>query len=121
MLYEVITDTQLTIYNQDFAAVKETRTLTLPKGESEARVADITAHLEPDSVVLRDLSDPDGIRILEQNYESDPLSEGLVITSYSIHYTKLYECARSAAGTPGPQSRLAVSRLISLARADLGL
>lgn len=71
--------TQLTIYNQEFAAVKETRTLNLPKGESEARVADITAHLEPDSVVLRDLSDPDGIRILEQNYESDPLSEGLLL------------------------------------------
>jgi len=74
-----LADTQLTIYNQDFAAVKETRTLTLPEGESEARITDITAHLEPDSVVLRDLSDPDGIRILEQNYESDPLSEGLLL------------------------------------------
>ncbi|HEY5765813.1 MAG TPA: hypothetical protein VIS30_07250, partial [Candidatus Deferrimicrobiaceae bacterium] len=74
-----LADTQLTIYNQDFAAVKETRTLTLPQGESEARITDITAHLEPDSVVLRDLSDPDGIRILEQNYESDPLSEGLLL------------------------------------------
>jgi len=74
-----LADTQLTIYNQNFATVKETRTLTLPKGESETRVTDITAHLEPDSVVLRDLSDPDGIRILEQNYESDPLSEGLLL------------------------------------------
>jgi len=74
-----LADTQLTIYNRDFAVVKETRTLTLPAGESETRVSDVTAHLEPDSVVMRDLQDPDGIRILEQNYESDPLSEGLLL------------------------------------------
>lgn len=59
-----LADTRMTITNQDFAVVKETRTLTLPAGESETRVTDITAHLEPDSVVMRDLRDPDGIRIL---------------------------------------------------------
>jgi len=72
-------ETQLTIYNQNFATVKETRTFTLQKGESEARVTDITAHLEPDSVILRDLKNAGAIRILEQNYESDPLSEGLLL------------------------------------------
>ena len=71
--------TQLTVYNQNFASVKETRTLRLNRGENEIRVADITAHLEPESVVLRALRRPDSIRILEQNYESDPLSEGLLL------------------------------------------
>ena len=75
----VLAQTQLTIYNQNFATVKESRTLDLQGGESEVRVTDITAHLEPDSVVLRDLKDPDAIRILEQNYESDPLSQGLLL------------------------------------------
>ena len=70
---------QLTIYNQNFAAVKERRTLTLQRGENELRITDLTAHLEPDSVVLRHLTRPDSIRILEQNYESDPLSEGLLL------------------------------------------
>ncbi|HEY1205097.1 MAG TPA: hypothetical protein VGF05_10410, partial [Bryobacteraceae bacterium] len=72
--------TQLTIYNQNFAAVKETRALELTKGENEIRVTDITAHLEPESVILRDLRLPDSIRILQQNYESDPLSEGLLLS-----------------------------------------
>ncbi len=71
--------TQLTVYNQNFASVKETRTLRLTRGENEVRVTDITAHLEPESVVLRALRRPDSIRILEQNYESDPLSEGLLL------------------------------------------
>lgn len=75
----VLAQTQLTIYNGGFASVKETRALSLARGEQELRVSDVTAHLEPDSVVLRDLGDPDGIRILEQNYESDPLSEGLLL------------------------------------------
>ncbi len=72
-------ETQLTIYNQNFATVKETRVLDLPGGEGEVRVTDITAHLEPDSVVVRDRKIPGAIRILEQNYESDPLSEGLLL------------------------------------------
>jgi hypothetical protein len=72
-------ETQLTVYNQDFAVVKEQRLLKLEKGENELRVSDITAHLEPDSVVLRDIKDANAIKILEQNYESDPLSEGLLL------------------------------------------
>ena len=75
----VCAQTQLTVYNQNFAAVKEKRTLELAKGANEVRVTDITAHLEPESVVLRDLRRPDSVQILEQNYESDPLSEGLLL------------------------------------------
>jgi hypothetical protein len=71
--------TQLTVYNQNFATVKERRTLKLSRGENEIRMTDITAHLEPASVVLRALRQPDSIRILEQNFESDPLSESLLL------------------------------------------
>lgn len=71
--------TQLTVYNQNFAAVKERRILELSTGDNEVRMADITAHLEPESVVLRHVRQPDAIQILEQNYESDPLSEGLLL------------------------------------------
>jgi len=75
----ICAQTQLTVYNQNFAAVKEKRTLELAKGQNEVRMSDITAHLEPESVVLRDLRRPNSIQILEQNYESDPLSEGLLL------------------------------------------
>ncbi len=71
--------TQLTVYNDNFAAVKETRKLALSRGENEIRVADITAHLEPESVIVRALRQADSVRILEQNYESDPLSQGLLL------------------------------------------
>ncbi len=70
---------QITIYNQDFALVRLARSLRLKEGESEARVGGVTAMLEPDSVVLRDRQDPKSLRILEQNYEGDPLSPGFLL------------------------------------------
>ncbi len=72
----------VTIYNQNFALVKETRSLVLKEGVNDVRVTDVTAQLEPDSVVLRDPKDPRGIRILEQNYEGDPLSDGYLLQQY---------------------------------------
>jgi hypothetical protein len=73
---------RLTIYNQDFALVKETRALKLKEGVNEVRVADVTALVEPDSVVLRDARGGSGLRILEQNYVNDPLSQGALLRQY---------------------------------------
>ena len=44
---------QITIYNQDFALVREVRTLRLKEGENEARLGGVAGLLEPESVVLR--------------------------------------------------------------------
>jgi len=76
----VAAEVNLTIYNQNFAVVKEDRVFKFRKGENEVRLTEITRHLEPESVMLRDLSFPDSIQILEQNYESQPLSEGLLLS-----------------------------------------
>ena len=47
-------DPALTIYNQDFAVVRETLPLDLQAGSNTIRFSGATAHLEPDSVILRD-------------------------------------------------------------------
>ena len=72
-------EVQLTIYNGEFALIKETRALDLQQGVGEVRFSDVTSLLEPDSVVLRDRKSPGGLRILEQNYEADPLSEASML------------------------------------------
>ncbi len=72
----------LTIYNQNFAVVRDRLDLDLQKGENEVSVTDITAHLEPDSVILRDPAGKRAIQILEQNYRSDPVSQGLLLSFY---------------------------------------
>jgi hypothetical protein len=71
---------QVTIYNDGFATVKEDRALTIAEGVSEVRVSDMSRLLEPDSVMLRELSkEPFGVRILEQSFINDPLTEGLLL------------------------------------------
>jgi len=59
----------LTIYNQDFAVIRTPVELNLQAGTTEVSETNVTAQVEPDSVVLRDVSGKRPIRILEQNYD----------------------------------------------------
>ncbi len=77
-----LAEPSLTIYNQDFAVVRDSLNLNLVQGTNEVRVTDITAHLEPDSVILRDPKGKHAIQILEQNYRANPVSEGLLLSLY---------------------------------------
>jgi len=77
-----LAEPSLTIYNQNFAVVRDNLNLDLSKGINEVRVTDITAHLEPDSVILRDPKGKRAIQILEQNYRADPVSEELLLSLY---------------------------------------
>jgi hypothetical protein len=72
----------LTIYNQNFAVVRDQIGLDLKKGVNGIKFNDITMHLEPDSVVLRDPNGKRNLQILEQNYRADPISQGLLLSIY---------------------------------------
>jgi hypothetical protein len=72
----------LTIYNQQFAVVRQGLALELKPGQNHVEVTDITGHVEPDSVFLRSLEEGRHLRILEQNYRNDPVSEQLLLSLY---------------------------------------
>ncbi|MEO8657876.1 MAG: hypothetical protein ABI693_05370 [Bryobacteraceae bacterium] len=72
-------DPALTIYNQNFAVIRETIPLTLKAGTSSVNFSGATAHVEPDSVMLRDPSGKNVLRVLEQNYRNDPISQDLLL------------------------------------------
>lgn len=72
----------LTIYNQDFAVVRDQIELSLKQGENEVSVTDITAQAEPESVILRDPTGKYTLRILEQDYRADPVSTELLLSLY---------------------------------------
>jgi len=79
---EVALAPALTIYNQQFAVVRHGLALDLKPGQNHVEVTDITGHLEPDSVFLRSLEEGRHLRILEQNYRNDPVSEQLLLSLY---------------------------------------
>lgn len=72
----------LTIYNRDFAVVRDKVALDLKQGQNEVQFAGVTTHLEPDSVLLRDPTGRVQLAILEQNYRADTISQGLLLSHH---------------------------------------
>ena len=69
----------ITIYNANFAVVRQSIPLDLKAGVNRVTFADATAHIEPDSVMLRDPLGRRTLQILEQNYRNDPVSQELLL------------------------------------------
>jgi len=76
------TQPALTIYNQDFAVVRDTVPLDLKSGVNNVRYADATARVEPDSVILRDPVGKHTLQIWEQNYRNDPVTQELLLSLF---------------------------------------
>ena len=72
----------LTIYNQNFAVVRDTVPFDLQSGVNTVRYTDATAQVEPDSVILRDPNGKHSLQILEQNYRNDPVSQELLLSLF---------------------------------------
>src|SRR4051794_32363298 len=72
----------LTIYNQNFAVVRDTVPLDLKQGVNDVRFTETTAHLETDSVILRDPGGKLKLQILEQNYRNDPVSRESLLSLF---------------------------------------
>ena len=70
---------ELTIYNQNFALVKEQRQMTLEQGLNHMAVADVAATIEPDSVSFKSLDDPNGVVVREQNYQYDVVNSKTIL------------------------------------------
>ena len=61
----------LTVYNDNFAVVKERRRMDFKKGVNTVKFVGVASAIDPTSVNFKCLSSPDGVSILEQNYEYD--------------------------------------------------
>jgi len=70
----------LTVYNQMFAVVRQVIPMELKAGANHVTFTDITTHLEPDSVILRDPNGARQLQVLEQNYRNDPVSQELLLS-----------------------------------------
>src|ERR1035441_10617186 len=75
-------DPALTIYNQNFAVIRETLPLALKAGNNILRFSGATAHVEPDSVILRDPAGRRVVQVVEQNYRNDPVSQERLLNLY---------------------------------------
>lgn len=74
--------TALTIYNTDLAVARTTVNLNLKPGNNEVTTTNVTSHLEPDSVVLRDATGRHKVQIVEQNYDAAIVTQKWMLQKY---------------------------------------
>jgi hypothetical protein len=84
-------DVMVTVYNGSLGLVKDVREVRLDAGLLETHFADVAAQIDPTSVHLRSLSDPAGLKILEQNYEYDLISSEKLMEKYVGRKVRLYQ------------------------------
>jgi hypothetical protein len=72
----------ITIYNQGFAVVRDSLPIDLKAGPNQITFTGVTAKLEPDSVILRDVAGKVQLQILEQSYRNDPVSEPMLLSFF---------------------------------------
>ena len=84
-------DVMLTVYNGNLGLVKDVREVRLDAGLIETHFMDVAAQIDPTSVLLRSLTDPTGLKILEQNYEYDLLSSEKLMEKYVGRKVRLYQ------------------------------
>jgi hypothetical protein len=82
-------DVAITIYNGNLGLVKDVRDLSLGAGTYELRFMDVAAQIDPTTVHLRSLTDANGVRILEQNYEYDLLNPQKLLDKFVGKKVKL--------------------------------
>jgi hypothetical protein len=72
----------VTIYNQDLALVKDRRRVELPAGRLDLAFRDVSAHIQPETALLRGLAPQAGLRLIEQNFDFDLLTPGKLLEKY---------------------------------------
>ena len=72
----------LTVYNNNLALVRETRRVELPNGTFVLRYEDVAKAVRPETVYIRDASDPAAVTVLEQNYRYDVLTPSRLLELY---------------------------------------
>lgn len=82
-------DIQLTIYNEDFATIKESRRFEVQRGTNTLHVPGISRLLEPDTVIARDISERSAnFRVLEQSHSTDALTQDRLLRAMEGRYVR---------------------------------
>ena len=58
----------VTIYNNDFAMVKDVRRISFDEGESTLSFTDVADRIQTETVTFKAIQEPDSVRVYEQNF-----------------------------------------------------
>lgn len=72
----------LTVYNNNLGVVRDVRLFDLKKGQSEVRLLDVPALIDPTTVKITASKHPKDVGILEQNFEYDLVNQEKLLEKY---------------------------------------
>src|SRR5256712_3198352 len=84
-------DVMLILHNGKRGLVKAVREIRLPAGTTDVQFMDVAAQIDPPTVHLKSITDPAGLKILEQNYEYYLLSSAKLMEKYVGKRVRLYQ------------------------------
>ena len=72
----------VTIYNENLALIKDTRRIVLDPGLNRLALREVSARMRPETALLRSLSNPGSLTLLEQNFDFDLLTPQKLLEKY---------------------------------------
>ena len=72
----------VTIYNDDLALVKDARRVRLGRDVNQLAWREVSAQMRPETAQLRNVGNPAGFRLLEQNFDFDLLTPQKLLEKY---------------------------------------
>lgn len=78
-------DVAVTIYNENLALVKDSRKVKLDRDVNQLAWREVSAQMRPETALLRNLANPAGLRLIEQNFDFDLLTPQKLLEKYIGH------------------------------------
>ncbi len=72
----------VTIYNENLALVKDSRRVKLDRNFNQLAWREVSSVMRPETALLRNLSNPDGMSLIEQNFDFDLLTPQKLLEKY---------------------------------------
>ncbi|HEX6297948.1 MAG TPA: DUF4139 domain-containing protein [Burkholderiales bacterium] len=72
----------VTIYNENLALIKDLRRVMLEAGRNRLALREVSGRMRPETALLRSVSHPGSLSLLEQNFDFDLLTPGKLLEKY---------------------------------------
>jgi hypothetical protein len=72
----------VTIYNENLALIKDQRRVVLEAGRNRLALREVSARMRPETALLRSLSHPGALSLVEQNFDFDLLTPAKLLEKY---------------------------------------
>ena len=72
----------LTVYNQNFALIRDVRKVHINKGQNTLAMREVSALIRPETAMLNNLTHSDSLMLIEQNFDYDLLTPQHLLQKY---------------------------------------